>query len=414
MSTESPSPQALAPPAADRPDAARVGASAFAATPAAAWSESATRPQPDFQGFDLGSMPRAALRASFLERDLPAFRAEQLFRGLHVRMIRQLDELPELPLAVRKALDGALPLPRLRVVQAPISALDGARKLVLETRSKEVIEAVLMPMPGGWTTLCLSSQVGCKMGCDFCATARLPMRRNLSAGEIVEQVAVVCRLRAEEGHARGGVSGGVAGPLAARPQNLVFMGMGEPLDNFDAVCDALDILTDPKGYGFSPRRITVSTVGLAKRIAGLHARHPHVHLAWSLTATTDATRERLMPVNRGVPIAKMVEALQALPRDPQRKLTFEYALLAGVNDGDDDADRLAAMAIEVGAHINAIPFNVWPGAPYERPSRARVAAFAARVADAGAGISLRESRGQDIGAACGQLAGQAIAAPGAG
>ncbi len=356
-------------------------------------------------GADLGSLSRQALRALFERAGLPAFRAEQLFRWLHVRMVRDLDAMTDLPAALRTRLAAAAPLPRLDVLHAPVSALDGSRKLVLQTRDHNVIEAVIMPMPGGWTTVCLSSQVGCKMGCDFCATARIARRRNLTAGEIVEQVAIACRLREDDGDVRGGVSGGVSGPLAARPQNLVFMGMGEPLDNFAALDSALSILTDPKGFGFSPRRITVSTVGLAKRVPDLIAHHPHVHLAWSLTATTDPVRERLMPVNKGVPIARMVETLRALPSDPQRKITFEYALLDGVNDSDEDALRLGAMALEVGAHINAIPFNVWPGAPYRRPDRPRVARFAELVASTGASVSLRESRGQDIGAACGQLAG---------
>ncbi|MEY3012010.1 MAG: dual-specificity methyltransferase RlmN [Pseudomonadota bacterium] len=358
-----------------------------------------------FRGIDLGSLPRPQLRALFEAAGEKAFRAEQLFRWLHVRLERDLDRMTDLPASLRAKLAEAQPLPQLEVVLAPVSKLDGSQKMVLRRRTGEVIEAVVMPMPGGWTTICVSSQVGCKMGCDFCATARIPTRVNLTAGEIVEQIAVACRLRFEAGWARGGVSGGVDGPLAARPQNIVFMGMGEPLDNFDNVDAALSILTDAKGLGFSPRRITVSTVGLAKRLPALVAAHPNVHLAWSLTATTDAVRERLMPVNKGVPIAKMVETLTALPPDPHRKITFEYALLDGVNDSEEDARRLGAMAIACGAHVNAIPFNVWPGAPYQRPPRDVVARFERAVAATGASVSLRESRGQDIGAACGQLAG---------
>lgn len=363
-----------------------------------------------FRGVDLASLPRQSLRDLFLAAGEKAFRAEQLFRWLHVRLERDLDAMTDLPASLRAKLAEAAPLPRLAVVSAPISALDASQKMVLQRRSGEVIEAVLMPMPGGWTTICVSSQVGCKMGCDFCATARLPVRRDLSAGEIVEQIAVACRLRFDAGGGRGGVSGGVDGPLSARPQNIVFMGMGEPLDNFEQVSAALSILTDPKGLGFSPRRITVSTVGLAKRLPALVEAHPHVHLAWSLTATTDEVRERLMPVNRGVPIAKMVETLRNLPADGQRKITFEYALLAEINDSEEDGRRLGEMALACGAHVNAIPFNVWPGAPYARPSRPAVARFEQAVAATGASVSLRESRGQDIGAACGQLAGTATGA----
>ena len=360
-----------------------------------------------FAGVDLASLPREALRALFVAAGEKAFRADQLFRWLHVRMERDLERMTDLPLALRQRLTLAALLPMLTVVEAPISQIDGAQKFVLQRRSGERLESVVMPMAGGWTTICISSQVGCKMGCDFCATARIAVRADLTAGEIVEQIAVACRIRAAAGDVRGGVAGGEDGPLAARPQNIVFMGMGEPLDNFDNVSAALSILTDPRGYGFSPRRITVSTVGLAKRVPQLVAAHPHVHLAWSLTATTDEVRAKLMPVNRGVPIARMVEALLALPADNHRKITFEYALLAGVNDGDDDARRLGAMALRLGAHVNAIPFNRWPGAPYHRPDRAVVARFAELVAATGASVSLRKSKGQDIGAACGQLAGGA-------
>lgn len=363
---------------------------------------------------ELTSLPLVKLRALFEELKLPRFRADQVFRWLHVRMARDWESMTDLPKALRARLSETAPLAHFDVVTAPVSQIDGSQKLVLGCRDGKVIESVVMPMPGGWTTQCISSQVGCKMGCDFCATARIPTRRNLSAGEIVEQVAIACRLRHAAGHERGGVSGGEKGPLSARPQNIVFMGMGEPLDNFQAVVDAISILCDPKGYGFSPRRITVSTVGLAKRVPSLIEHHPNIHLAWSLTATTDEVREQLMPVNRGVPIAKMVAALEGLPQSHHRKITFEYALLKGVNDGDDDARRLAEMAKAVGAHVNAIPFNVWPGAPYERPSRNRVRQFARLVERQGASISLRESKGQDIGAACGQLAGkesQTLASP---
>ncbi|MBP48074.1 MAG: 23S rRNA (adenine(2503)-C(2))-methyltransferase RlmN [Myxococcales bacterium] len=355
---------------------------------------------------ELTSLPLPALRELFGQLGLPKFRAEQVFRWLHIRMVREWDLMTDLPKSLRERLAESAPLAKLNVVKSPISKIDGSQKLVLSCHDDQIIESVVMPMPGGWTTECISSQVGCPMGCDFCATARIPTRRNLSAGEIVEQIAVACRLRYSGGLARGGVSGGEKGPLSARPQNIVFMGMGEPLANFNAVVDAISILCDPKGYGFSPRRITVSTVGLARRVPDLIAHHPNIHLAWSLTATTDEVRERLMPVNRGVPIAKMLEALEGLPASSHRKITFEYALLKGVNDGDDDARRLAKMAKAVGAHVNAIPFNVWPGAPYERPSRNRVRKFARLVEHLGASISLRESKGQDIGAACGQLAGE--------
>lgn len=362
---------------------------------------------------DLASLPRPALRALLQAAGERRFRADQLFRWLHVRMARDWAEMTDLGKPLRTRLQGAAPLPTLPVLLDARSKLDGSRKLVLATTAGAPVETVIMTMAEGRITQCLSSQVGCRMGCDFCATGRMPVRADLSAGQIVEQVAIACRLLASEGQARGGVSGGESGPLAARPHNLVFMGMGEPLDNATAVIDALSILTDPSGYGFSPRRITVSTAGLARRLPELVHEHPRVNLAWSLTATDDDTRKQLMPVGRGVSIQRMIDTLLALPDSGSRKLTLEYALLAGVNDGRDNARRLAAIARQLGAHVNAIPFNEWPGAPYRRPTRDVVRRFAAEVEAGRGSISLRESKGQDIGAACGQLAGAAEGSSGA-
>ncbi len=362
-----------------------------------------------FRDVDLLSLPRPALKALFAQAGHPAFRAEQLFRWLHVRLERDWTCMTDLPAKLRAELAEARTLAVLVPRLDRVSALDASQKIVLHTDDDHAIETVIMPMESGHITQCLSSQVGCKMGCDFCATARLPVRQDLTAGQIVEQVAHACRLGFALGLRRGGVAGGEEGPLSARPHNLVFMGMGEPLDNLQAVIAALDILCDPKGFDFSPRRITVSTAGVAKNVAKLIAAHPHVNLAWSLTATTDAVRDRLMPVNRGVPIRKMVDVLLALPASAHRKITFEYALLKGVNDSEDDARRLAAMARELDAHVNAIPFNAWPGADYQRPERMVIAQFVDVARRAGASVTLRESKGQDIGAACGQLAGETAA-----
>ena len=356
---------------------------------------------------DLCSLPRSALRTLLESAGQRRYRADQLFRWLHVRMVRDWAAMTDLGKDLRRRLEAAAPLPSLTTLLDARSAIDGSRKLVLATALGPSIETVIMTMAGGHVTQCLSSQIGCRMGCDFCATARVKTRADLSAAQIVEQVAVACRLLQSEGQARGGVSGGERGPLAARPHNLVFMGMGEPLDNATAVIDALSILTDPAGYGFSPRRITVSTAGLAKRLPDLVAAHPNVNLAWSLTAPDDDTRRKLMPVGRGVSIQQMVDTLSALPAPGNRKLTLEYALLEGVNDRLEQARQLAGIARELGAHVNAIPFNEWPGAPYRRPSRTAVAQFAAEVSAAGGSITVRESKGQDIGAACGQLAGGA-------
>lgn len=367
--------------------------------------------QNPFVDVDLLSLPRPRLGALLQQAGLPAFRAEQIFRWLHVRLVRDWAKMTDLPEGLRQLLMQAKPLQTLQVEVERTSAIDGSTKLVLQTRHGQAVETVIMPMEGeggspASVTQCLSSQVGCKMGCDFCATARIPVRANLTAGEVVEQVAIACRRGFADGQARGGVAGGQAGPLSARPHNLVFMGMGEPLDNLDAVLGALEILMDPKAYDFSPRRITVSTSGLAKGLARLVEAQPAINLAWSLTATTDEVRTRLMPVNKGVPIAKMVETLCALPRRDHRKITFEYAIFNGINDSAADAVRLAEMALRVGAHCNVIPFNAWDGSDYQRPPRPVIQQFVDLARRQGASVSLRESKGQDIGAACGQLAGE--------
>lgn len=362
--------------------------------------------RPDFTGIDLLSLPRLRLCAAFVAAGEKSFRAEQLFGWMHQRLVRDLTQMTNLSTDLRARLAFAKPLQTLGLQLSRQSQIDGSQKLVLDTPHGFPIETVIMPMESGHVTQCLSSQVGCKMGCDFCATARIPVRANLTAGEIIEQVAIACRLGFEQGQSRGGIAGGVQGPLSARPHNLVFMGMGEPLDNLAALIDALDILCDKKGFDFSPRRITVSTSGLAKNIPKLATAHPHVNLAWSLTATTDDVRDRLMPVNKGVPIQKMVDVLRDLPHSVSRKITFEYALLKGINDADADAMRLAQMAVFLRAHVNAIPFNAWPGSPYVRPERAVIKRFVEVARQHGASISLRESKGQDIGAACGQLAGE--------
>jgi 23S rRNA (adenine2503-C2)-methyltransferase len=358
-----------------------------------------------FANADLLSLPRSALQRLFVQAGEKPFRAEQLFRWLHVRLVRDLDEMTDLPASLRAKLRAARSLRVLEPVRAYVSS-DGSTKHVLRTQAGLAIEAVVMPMAGGHVTECLSSQVGCKMGCDFCATGRLPDRADLTAAEIVEQVAIACRQSFAAGLGRGGVAGGETGPLSGRPHNLVYMGMGEPLDNLQAVIDSLDILCDPKGYDFSPRRITVSTSGLAKRIPALVAAHPHVNLAWSLTATTDEVRDRLMPVNKGVPIQRMVDTLRDLPPSQSRKITLEYAILRGVNDSVDDAARLARISRELDAHANVIPFNAWPGTDYQRPERAVIRRFVDELERAGGSVTLRESKGQDIGAACGQLAGK--------
>ena len=255
------------------------------------------------------------------------------------------------------------------------AAADGTRKLVLGTRDGARIESVLIP-EGRRQTLCVSSQIGCSLDCSFCATGRMGLGRNLRAEEIVDQVLHACELLDADGKAL---------------THVVFMGMGEPLLNLANVVQAIRVLTHAEAFALSPKRITVSTAGVVPKLAELGAAVP-VRLAVSLHATRDALRDELVPLNRRFPLAALLEACAAYPIAKRDRLSFEYALLAGVNDSDDDARELARIALDARAKINLIPMNEHPGSPYRRPSEARIDAFLAVLADAGVGATLRSAR----------------------
>jgi len=318
----------------------------------------------------------------------PAYRAEQIFRWLHGRGVETLDGMTNVPASLRTALEQAHPLTPLAqdVVQ---TAHDGTRKLRFRTHDGRAIEAVLIPdedAARNKLTLCVSSQVGCAIDCAFCATATLGFGRNLTPGEIVQQI--------YEATARAG----------RRPTNLVFMGMGEPLHNLDNVVRAFTLLIHPWGAGFSPRRITVSTAGLVPGIAALGQLSPAPNLAISLNATTDEVRDDLMPINRKWPIAELMRAARAFPLGHGRKVTFEYVLLAGVNDSDADAERLPRLIKGLPAMINIIPWNPFAGPRFKRPSAERIRTFQEILRKHDVQTYIRTPRGDDIDAACGQLA----------
>jgi len=337
---------------------------------------------------DLRSLTHAELSEQLKAGGAPAYRSEQVFRWLHDHAVESVDEMTNIPQGVRDALGTSVPLRPLRmdVVQA---ARDGTRKLRFRTTDDLAIESVLIPDDDeerDKLTLCVSSQVGCAMDCGFCATATLGYGRNLTAGEIVEQVYRATKL------------------AGRRPTNLVFMGMGEPMHNLDNVTRALGLLQHPWGLHFSPRRITVSTVGLVPGIEKLGRLQPAPNLAISLNATTDEVRDRIMPVNRKWPIAKLLEAARNFPLSHGRRVTFEYVLLAGVNDSDADADRLIRLLRGMPCKVNLIPWNGFEGPEFARPSAERIRSFQERLRAAGVAVYIRSPRGDDIDAACGQLA----------
>ena len=338
---------------------------------------------------DLRSMSLEELEALLAGMGEKRFRAGQLFRWMHQRWARSFDEMTDLPKALRERLSREAALATLEIDLAQ-RAGDGTVKLRLRALDGAQVEAVYMP-EADRRTLCVSSQVGCAMGCAFCRTASMGLVRQLSAGEIVEQVhRVNQRLVAE----------GLPGP---RPlTNLVFMGMGEPLHNFENVKRALQVLEHPAGPNFSNRHLTVSTSGLVPGIARLGAE-TDVKLAISLNATTEEQRARLMPVTKKWDLEALAQAVREFPSRQGRRVTFEYVMLAQVNDSLDDARRLARLVLGLKAKVNLIPYNANPDLPFGAPAADRVAEFHDLLVGLGVEAFTRKSRGQDIAAACGQL-----------
>ncbi|MCB9701703.1 MAG: 23S rRNA (adenine(2503)-C(2))-methyltransferase RlmN [Myxococcales bacterium] len=357
---------------------------------------------------NLRDLDREETRAWVVAQGLPRYRADQIFGWVHGKRVDSVEAMTNLSRADRQRLGELTTLRRLGVdLVAPAS--DGTRKLRLRTVDGQLIESVLIPNEGRGATLCVSSQVGCALTCAFCATQSLGFRRNLATWEIVDQVYQAQDLLAREAAAADTEEA----VWPERLTNLVFMGMGEPLHNYNQVKRAIGILTDDAGAAIAGRRITVSSAGLVPAIErfGREGLGLEVGLAISLNATTDAIRDRVMPINTRWPIAELMATLRRLPIHRRRWVTFEYVLLAGVNDSDDDVERLAALLRGMRAQVNVIPFNPHPHAPFERPSPRRVAAFVDGCRERGLHAYTRTPRGDDIGAACGQLAleGEAVA-----
>ena len=324
----------------------------------------------------------------FADRSIEPYRADQVFKWVYIHQEDDFGQMTDLAKPLRSMLAEHFTISRLPVDAVAVSE-DGSKKFRLRLSDGACVEAVLMP-EREHSTLCVSSQVGCAMGCGFCRTGSGGLARNLTRGEIVAQV------RDMVGKAESDL------PLT----NLVFMGMGEPLANFDALVSALRTLADNDyGLRFSGQRITVSTAGLVPRMADL-GRETRVNLAVSLNATDNETRSRLMPINRKYPIESLMEACRTYPLPKGRRITFEYILIAGINDSERDARRLADLLRPIRSKINLIPFNPHPGSPFRRPEEKAVLAFQKILLDRHYTTIIRRSKGQDIAAACGQLAAQ--------
>ena len=313
------------------------------------------------------------------------FRARQLFRHLYARNVSSWGECTDLSRSFRDQLEFGSRLDSLAIHKID-EAADGTRKYLFRLHDGNFIESVLIPDEER-CTLCISSQVGCALGCRFCLTGSLGFKRNLDTAEIVDQV---CQVQRDPS-------------LPSQITSLVFMGMGEPLANYESVLRAIRLITDPNGLMFSHRRVTLSTVGLVPRMRQLGQESP-VNLAVSLHAADDALRSQLMPVNRTYSLTALMQACREYPLAPRKRITFEYTLLDGVNDSPEQARDLVRILRGVRAKVNLIPFNPHPGSPYQRPSEKRILAFQEVLQKANLTAIIRKSRGHEISAACGQLA----------
>ena len=334
---------------------------------------------------DVAELDRLELEEALESLGARRFHARQLFRWVYRKGETDFGAMTDLGRTLRDTLAADARLSTPAVVGRDVST-DGTTKLVLELGDRRRIEAVYIPDTPK-QTFCISTQVGCAMKCAFCLTGRMGLARNLTAGEIAGQVRVLAR---ETG-------------LLDRAFNIVLMGMGEPLHNYDATMKALRMLNDEHGLAVSPRRITLSTVGVLPGLERLASEPLMPNLAVSLHATTDEMREQLVPVNRKYGLQDLMDACRMFPLKRRNRITFEYVLLEGVNDTPEDARRLVALLAGIKAKVNLLPLNEAAGIPFTRPSDARVNRFAGILADHHVTVMVRKSRGRDIRAACGQL-----------
>ena len=335
---------------------------------------------------DILGLDRGGLEALFADLGDKPFRAKQVLQWLHQRGVSDFDAMTDLSKGLRAKLAERVTLTEPRVLSEQRSS-DGTTKWLLGLHDGNAVETVFIPEEERGT-LCISSQAGCPLDCKFCATGYGGFQRNLAASEIIAQVR----------HARAEVG--------ERLTNIVFMGMGEPLLNYDAVLRTIHLLMDDLAYGLSRRRITVSTVGVVPKIEQLGLEAP-VNLAISLHAVNDPVRDRIVPINRTHPLARLLQACRDYPLPKGRRITFEYVMLDGVNDSAREAHQLAELLRGIPAKINLIPFNPFPQAEFQRSSQAAIDRFRDILLDHGMVAVTRTPRGEDIAAACGQLQGQA-------
>lgn len=334
---------------------------------------------------DLAELERAEIEQKMADLGVPGFHGRQIFHWIHARGVTEFQAMTDLSQSLRETLARHFVIGT-PVLEARQQSTDGTTKFLLRLADGRHVESVYIPDTPA-QTFCISTQVGCAMKCAFCLTGKMGLVRNLSAGEIAGQVRVLA-------HETG---------LAASAFNIVLMGMGEPLHNYDATMKALRIVGDPQGLDVPSKRITLSTVGVLPGLERLAQEPDMPNLAISLHATTTAQRDELVPINRKYTLEELIEVCRRFPVAKRRRITFEYVLLDGVNDTPEDARRLVRLLNGIKAKVNLLPLNAAPGIPFSRPSDDRVNTFAKILADRGVTVSVRRSRGRDIRAACGQL-----------
>lgn len=333
---------------------------------------------------DLKNLTLPAMEQFLQGKGKERFRAIQIFKWIYQKDARSFEEMSNLSKDLRTELAEAAFISDL-APEAVEEGGDGTRKYLFALSDGNAVEAVLIPDEGR-NTLCISSQAGCAMGCEFCLTGTFRLTRNLTTAEIINQIMAVRR--------------------DFDIRNIVMMGMGEPLHNLDNVIPAIQIMIDGNGLQFSNRRVTVSTCGLVPEMERLGREVPTVNLAVSLNATTDELRDRIMPVNRRYPLRELLKACKEFPLPGRRKVTFEYVMLGGLNDTLEDAKRLLRLTSDIPNKVNLIPFNEHEGCDFKAPTRAAVDAFHKYLIDRHVTVITRDSRGGDISAACGQLKGR--------
>jgi len=351
----------------------------------------------ELQKLDITGFGRDKLASVLAERfGLPSFRARQLLQWIHRHGVRDFTLMTDISLALREAFAREFVISRPEPLEVQRSK-DGTRKFLFKLADGAQVESVLIKQPTR-NTLCISSQVGCAMGCTFCRTALMGLKRNLTSAEILGQVLAVQDVLREEA--------GEGGEIAPEDNftNIVFMGMGEPLHNLPNVLSALSVLNDDLAHGMSQRKITVSTSGLVPAMKKFFAADAKANLAVSLNATTNKVRSEIMPINKRFPLEELIGLLENAPLNGNKRVTLEYVMLGGLNDTPRDLGRLATLIKNIPAKLNLIPYNENAGLGFSAPPRGRILEWQRALLDKGFNATIRWSKGDDISAACGQLA----------